>query len=206
MDISCIVLAGGKGERLGRNKILHNVGGQTLLERVTWCLSTFDSDIILVVAADQLPPQLTGYPKLRAAVDVYPGKGPLVGIYTGLMASNTFYNIAVAGDMPFLNQALLRYLAEVSAGFDIVVPRFGDMVEPLHAIYSKGCLAAIEYLLERGILRIDQLLGLLKVRYVGVEEIDWFDPGHLSFLNVNTEADLKKAREIEEVDKGHDKR
>jgi len=39
-------------------------------------------------------------------------------------------------------------------------------------------------------------MPLVKVRYVEAEEIDWFDPGHLSFFNINTAADLKTAREL----------
>ncbi|MDI6815476.1 MAG: NTP transferase domain-containing protein [Dehalococcoidales bacterium] len=47
------------------------------------------------------------HPKLRIVADTYPGKGPLGGIYTGLATSDSFYNLVVACDMPFLNQALL---------------------------------------------------------------------------------------------------
>jgi len=95
-----------------------------------------------------------------------------------------------------LNQALLRYMLQISAGFDLVVPRLGDMVEPLHAVYSQACLAPIESLLKQGNLSVIQLFTLVKLRYVEAEEINRFDPKHLSFFNINTEADLEKAREL----------
>ena len=196
MGISCIVLAGGKGLRLGRDKIVETVGNISLLERVIFYLSLFSRDIIIVTASEQSLPQFVGYPKLRIMVDTYPGKGPLGGIYTGLVASDSRYNLVVAGDMPFLNQALLHYMIQLCDDFDLVVPRLGSMVEPLHAVYSKGCLAPIENLFKQGNLKVSDLLTLVKVRYVEAEEINQFDPKHLSFFNINTEADLKTAQEL----------
>ena len=196
MDVSCIVLAGGKGLRLGRNKIVEAVGDVSLLRRVVAHLGLFSRDIIIVTASEQYLPRFIGYPKLRVVADIYPGKGPLGGIYTGLVASDSRYSLVVAGDMPFLNQALLRYMIQLCGDFDLVVPRLGSMVEPLHAVYSKGCLAPIENLLKQGNLKVSELLTLVRVRYVEAEEIDRFDPKHLSFFNINTEADLKAAQEL----------
>jgi molybdopterin-guanine dinucleotide biosynthesis protein A len=196
LDITCIVLAGGKGLRLGRDKIQETVGADSLLQRVLFQLTPFNRDIIIVTAGSKSLPQLDGYQGARVVTDIYPGKGVLGGIYTGLAESSSSYNLVVAGDMPFLNQALLRYMVGLSAGFDLVVPRLGDMVEPLHAVYARNCLAHIKRLLERGVLEVRALFELVKVRYVEASEIDRFDPGHLSFFNVNTEADLERARQI----------
>ena len=196
MGISCIVLAGGKGLRLGRDKIVETVGNISLLERVIFYLSLFSRDIIIVTASEQSLPQFIGYPKLRIVADTYPGKGPLGGIYTGLVASDSRYNLVVAGDMPFLNQALLHYMIQLCDDFDLVLPRLGSMVEPLHAVYSKGCLAPIENLFKQGNLKVSDLLTLVRVKYVEAEEINQFDPKHLSFFNINTEADLKIAQEL----------
>ena len=199
MDIGCIVLAGGKALRLGRYKALETVGNRSLLEAVVFHLSYFNSSVVVVTAREQPVHQFIDYPKLRVVTDTYPGKGPLGGIYTGLAASNSFYNLVVACDMPFLNQALLRYMVQVSANFDLVVPRLGEMVEPLHAVYSQDCLAPAEYLLKQGSLATRELISLVRVRYVEDEEINRFDPNHLSFFNINTEADLKRAEELVKV-------
>jgi len=196
LDISCIVLAGGKGLRLGRDKALETVGNRSLLEWVVSNLSLFNRDIIIVTTTEQSFLQFIDYSKLRIVIDAYPGKGALGGIYTGLVASDSFCNLVVACDMPFLNHDLLHYMIQLSPGFDLVVPRLGNMVEPLHAVYSKDCLASVEYLIKQGNLSIAELLALVKVRYVEAEEIDRFDPKHLSFFNINTKADLNKAREL----------
>jgi len=196
LDISCIVLAGGKGLRLGRDKALERVDNSNLLQRVVSQLSSFSNDIIVVTSRDKSPSQFIGYSRFKVVADAYPGKGALVGLGTGLAASNSWHNLVVACDMPFLNQALLRYMVQLSPSFDLVVPRVGELVEPLHAVYAKSCLAPIERLLEQGNLMVSALFDLVKVRYVEAEEIDWFDPQHLSFFNINTKADLEKAQQL----------
>jgi molybdopterin-guanine dinucleotide biosynthesis protein A len=149
-----------------------------------------------VANAEQSFSQLAQFPRLRFAVDIYPGRGPLGGIYTGLAASTTVYNLVVACDMPFLNPDLLNYMIQVEPAFDLVVPRVGKLTEPLHAVYSKNCLSPIENLLKENKLQVYKLFSLVKVRYVEAVEIDRFDPKHLSFFNINTETDLKKAKEL----------
>ncbi len=196
MGIGCIVLAGGKGLRLGRDKVSETISGRSLLQWVVNNISACNSDIIIVTDIKRSLPQFIGYPRLKIVTDTYSGKGALGGIYTGLAVSNSLYNLVVACDMPFLNQALLRYMIQLSANFDLVVPRLGNMIEPLHAIYSKSCLTPIEGLLKQGELGVRQLFTLVKVRYVEADEINRFDPRHLSFFNINTETDLKMAREL----------
>jgi len=182
--------------RLGRNKATETINGTSLLQRAISQLSFLNTDIIIVAAENKSLPGLNGHSRLRIVTDSRPDKGPLVGIYTGLTESSSFYNLVIACDMPFLNRDLLQYMMQVADGFDIVVPRFDDMVEPLHAVYSKSCLTAAESLLNRGSLSVYELFPLVKVRYIEAEEIDRFDPQHLSFFNINNESDLDKARQL----------
>ena len=126
MIANSIVLAGGKGLRLGRDKALVELDGENLLQRVISRLSFLNSDIILIVAEKQHPLEIAGYPKLKVVTDIYPGKGPLVGIYSGLLSSDSAYNLVVACDMPFLNKHLIGYMLDVSAGDELLdqVPGF----------------------------------------------------------------------------------
>jgi len=205
LEVSCIILAGGKSLRLGYDKVFETVGERNLLQQVISCAGTLGSEIIIVTAGEQTFPGLTDYSKLNIVTDIYPGKGPLGGIYTGLATSTSFYNLIVASDMPFLNRSLLRYMIRLSADFDLVVPRVGNLVEPLHAVYTRKCLAPIEQMIKQDRLSVNQLFHLVKTRYVEVEEIEKFDPRHLSFFNVNTEADLARARELARGDMSNDK-
>jgi len=196
LETSCIILAGGKSLRLGYDKVLETVGNRSLLQLVISRVTPFTSEVIIVAVSEPAIPQFIDRLKLRVITDIYPGKGPLGGIYTGLVTSTSFYNLVVASDMPFLNQALLRYMIQLSANFDLVVPRVGNLVEPLHAVYTKRCLAPIEQMIKQDKLSVSQLFHLVKTRYVEAEETEKFDPKHLSFFNVNTKADLKRAREL----------
>jgi len=135
-------------------------------------------------------------PRIKLVSDIYPGKGPLGGIYTGLATSSCLGAIVVGCDMPFLSVALLDYMAQFSPAFDVVVPRIREMVEPLCAVYSKDCLAPIQRLLKRNELRISELFNAAKVKYIEEDEINSFDPEHLSFFNINTRTDLDKARRL----------
>lgn len=195
--MTSIVLAGGKSLRLGRDKAVDEIGGQSLIQRVIDRLSSLGNEIIVVTSSSDQLPEL----ELRRVVDIYPGMGALGGIYSGLKVATSYHSLVVACDMPFLSIALLRYLIELSPGFDIVIPRVGRLVEPLHAIYSKNCLATIEAMMQKGNLKISELLNAVKVRYVEDDEIEKFDPQHMSFFNVNSEADLERARSLLEKEK-----
>ena len=196
METSCIILAGGKSLRLGHDKVLEEIGDRSLLEQVISRIDSFSRDIIVVTAEERALPQLAGHSKLKIVTDIFPGRGSLGGIYTGLVTSNSFYNLVVACDMPFLNQHLLGYMIEVSEGYDFVIPRANNQFEPLHAVYSQNCVAPMELMIRQDRKVIIELFDFVKVRYVEADEIDRFDPQHLSFFNINTEEELALAKQI----------
>jgi molybdopterin-guanine dinucleotide biosynthesis protein A len=194
---SGIILAGGRSQRLGRDKALETVGGQPLVRRVIDRISQVTEEIVVVVAeqsqADGLP--LTA--EHRVALDRYPGGGALGGIFTGLAAAQHQWGIAVACDMPFLNLGLLRRLLCLRHGADAVVPMLRGWPEPTHAIYSKSCLPFMEERLLAGDPKISRFYDRVRVAYLPEEEIAAVDPDFLSFFNVNTAEDLARACEVE---------
>lgn len=196
MTTTSIVLAGGKSTRLGKDKIVELIGGVSLLQRVLSRLATFSTEIILVIAQGQSKPPHTLPLETRVIEDVLPDAGSLGGIYSGLMASSSVHNIIVACDMPFLDVSLLQYLLALSPSYDVVVPRVGGYLEPLHSVYSRDCLTPIRHLIERGNHKIIDFLPQMNVRYVEEEEVNRFDPEHLSFLNINTQENLDRARRL----------
>jgi len=185
--ISAIVLAGGKSRRLGLDKALLRLDGEWLLQRILDALATL-SDDLLVVANDAGKLAHIG---VRIVADAWRGDGPLVGIYTGLQAMRHDRGLFVACDMPFLNLGLLCYMVGLSGNFDVVIPRLGDEVEPLHAIYSRSCTPLVADALARGEHRVVSFFPQARVRYVEQPEVDAFDTQHRSFFNINTLADLK---------------
>lgn len=196
MEINGIVLAGGKSLRFGNDKASEAIGSKSLLQQVITSLRFLGGEIIVVTSDEHPISESIDHPKLRILTDILPGKGPLGGIYTGLAASTTEYNLVVASDMPFLNEALLRYQIEISEGYDITVPRLGKLVEPLHAIYARSCLGPMAEMIKQEHLSIYQLFRRVRVRYMEAAEIERFDPEHRSLFNINTKTDLAAARRL----------
>jgi molybdopterin-guanine dinucleotide biosynthesis protein A len=193
--MTSIILAGGKSSRLGRRKPLQAIGGKSLIQWVIDRLAVLSREIIIATAHGEAIPYVSDA-KIKTVADIYPEKGPLAGIYSGLIASSSSRAIVVGCDTPFLSVGFLEHMSRISSTFDAVVPRIENEVEPLCAVYSKTCLTHIQELLEQNDLRIDRLFGVVKVRYVEKDEINSFDPEHLSFFNVNNQADLDRAREL----------
>ena len=167
-----------------------------MLQRVIDTLGLVSDRIVIVIARGQSEPIISSTTETKITTDLYPGKGALGGIYTGLASSASCHNLVVAADMPFLSPSLLGYLMRLSADYDVVMPRVGGEIEPLHAVYSRDCAEPIRAQLEEGSLRIRDFLGRVRVRYVESAEVERFDPKHLSFFNINTSADLRRARSI----------
>jgi molybdopterin-guanine dinucleotide biosynthesis protein A len=184
-----IVLAGGENKRMGMDKAFLKLDGIPMIEHVLRSLKAVCRDIIIVTNSPQ------SYEAYEATVvtDAFDMRGPLTGIYSGLLKSTAEYNFVVACDMPFLNAGLMAYMAGLAEGYDIVVPAVGGMFEPLHAVYRKGLVPVIEAQLMRNRQRIQELYGKQRVRYVAEEEIDRFDPARKSFKNLNTPQEYEEA-------------
>jgi molybdopterin-guanine dinucleotide biosynthesis protein A len=196
LDINCIILAGGKSIRFGNDKVFEKIGETSLLEKVISLIEPISKEIIIVTAKERNFTRIAKKPKIKIVNDIFPGKGSLGGIYTGLVKSSSFYNLVVAADMPFLKESLLRYMMKVADGYDFILPRVNEWYEPLHAIYSRNCINPINTILEQGKKVIVELFDYVKVRFIEVEEIERFDPKHLSFFNINTKEDLEIAKSI----------
>jgi molybdopterin-guanine dinucleotide biosynthesis protein A len=202
IDVNAIVLAGGKNLRMGSNKALKKIGEVTLIERVISRLRPIARKIIVVTADG--PHELPPLGDALIVPDVYPGKGPLAGIYAGLVTSDSDLNIIVACDMPFLSRGLLQHLASIAPGHDAVIPRLKNgMIEALHGVYSQSCLPVMKTHLDSERLRIQPALEDLNVLYVGEDECRRFDPDLWSFFNINRPSDLDLALKMAEDDLGH---
>ncbi len=190
LEVVAAVLIGGQSRRMGKDKLLLELAGKTLIDRVLATLSAIFPEVILVGRA---------LPGLEKRVEIFPdfapGLGPISGIYTALRLSRKPVFIC-AGDMPFLNADLIRYQIKLLKGLDAVVPKPGGLLEPLHAVYASSCLPAVERLISSGRKRPVEFFDQIKVREIRDRELDRFDPDHLSFFNINTAGDLKKAEKI----------
>ena len=180
---------------MGRDKSQLILGGETLVARAVRLLHALSDDVIVVTNA---PDQLADL-DARLTGDAFPGGGALSGIHAGLLAAQHEFTFVTACDMPFLNLALVRHMAALAPGHAVVVPRWRGEVEPLHALYSRACLSAIESILRRGGGRIIDFYTTVSVRYVEPSEVARFDPAGASFFNVNSPEDWALAQDIFET-------
>ncbi len=188
--ISGVVLAGGKSQRMGRDKAFLSLGGRPLIETVLGSVRAVAAEVIIVTNT----PQRYAYLGARLVSDIHPGVGVLGGIHSGLTAATYGRALVVGCDMPFLNRALLRHMASMAAQYDVVVPCVDDLLEPPHAIYSRSCLPLIEREIDAGTWLAFSFYPRARVRYLERDEIAHLDPELLSLRNVNTPEDWHEAQ------------
>jgi molybdopterin-guanine dinucleotide biosynthesis protein A len=180
-NVTGIVLAGGRSRRYGCNKALVQVQGVRLIERIVEVMKALFKNVILIT---NTPPEYA-FLDLPMYTDYLKGLGPLGGIYSGLKSMPDEAGFFAACDMPFLNKDFIRHMVSLRQGVDVVVPRLPIGLEPLHAVYAKSCLAAIEALIHSRKHQIIKFFPKVRVYYLEVDEIRKFDPELRSFININ---------------------
>lgn len=140
-DCICVILTGGQSRRMGSDKALLALDGETLSLRLGQRMAAFAPVYFSVDRAGRFP--VGGYGELP---DVYPGQGPLNGLVSAFRQTDAAYALLVATDMPNVSPAAAEHLAENIGSYDVCL--YGQ--EPLFALYSRACLALAERCLEEG--------------------------------------------------------
>jgi len=191
-DLSIAILAGGRSSRMGTDKSFVQVLGRPLIEDILAQAAGLGDETLIVTNR----PDDYAYLGVPLFTDVLPDKGALGGLYSALHSATRQHVLCIACDMPFVVRPLLDYLIGLRLEADAIMPRLAGEAEPFRAIYSRDCLGPIRAALDAGRMRVISFFPEVRVRYVDEVEIDRFDPGHLSFFNVNTPADLEQARRL----------
>jgi molybdopterin-guanine dinucleotide biosynthesis protein B/molybdopterin-guanine dinucleotide biosynthesis protein len=186
-DTTGVILVGGRGRRMSRDKVLLEIGGTPIIMDIQDRMSSLFPEV-LFVGHSRTEFDALG---INATPDLIPGTGVLGGIYTGLAAAETPYIFAVAADMPFLDTDVIVRIASHRLGADAVIPRGPRGLEPLCAVYGRSCRDSMLESLQRGKLRVLEALAELTV----VTPEITVEAGHPDpFLNLNTPEDLGKIR------------
>jgi molybdopterin-guanine dinucleotide biosynthesis protein A len=180
-DVSGLILAGGESSRYGRNKALVDFNGIPLIQRVSSVMQSIFQEVIIITNT----PKEYSFLKLPMHEDLIKGLGPLGGLFTGLTRMANDAGFLVGCDMPFLNSTLIRHIVEVRNDRDVIVPRISGMMEPLHALYRRGCLPAIRQLIDSRKYQIGQFFSEVSVKYIDEAIIRRFDPEMRCFYNIN---------------------
>jgi molybdopterin-guanine dinucleotide biosynthesis protein A len=159
------------------------------------------ADDVLLVASNRPAYARFGVPIVP---DLHPGTGVLGAIASALAAARHAHCLVVACDLPFLNPALLRWMVEQPRDYDVLVPRLpgrsrqgdGWVYQTLHAIYGKGCQAAINERLAEDRLQVIGFFPAVIVRPIGPDVIERLDPTGHAFFNANEPAAAAAARRL----------
>lgn len=192
MNITAIILAGGRSSRMGSNKALLELGGLTVLERLIRELEPIASRIV-IAGGERAAYERFGQ---EVVTDRYPGAGPLAGLHAGLESSTTHWSLAVACDTPFANRGLFRALLEraeaaeeaaaravdrasdlaagASGGFaptEAILARTQERAHPLLAAYRRSVLPGLEARLREGRLKMTAWTETLCTEYIEGEAL-----------------------------------
>ena len=191
-DLSLAILAGGRSSRMGADKSFVRVLGRPLIEDILAQTAGLADETLVVTNR----PDDYAYLGVPLFGDVLPDKGALGGLYSALHSATRRHVLCIACDMPFVVRPLLEYLISLRSEADAIVPRLAGEAEPFRAVYARDCLGAIRAALDAGRMRVISFFSDVRVRFVEADEIERYDPRHLSFFNVNTPEDLEQARRL----------
>jgi molybdopterin-guanine dinucleotide biosynthesis protein A len=196
MTYSAIILAGGRGKRMGyREKSMMVINGQPLITYVKKSLEKVVDEIIISVR-DKAQGELldTILPGYTYACDEFENTGPLAGILSGLTLCKNEFCFIAACDMPFINGNVVKMLFSMSEAHDAAIPRWQDgFLEPLHSVYRcETMIRETKKAIESGESIILAPIFRMNVNYIDIETIRKIDPNLRTLININTPEDMER--------------
>jgi len=179
-----VVLAGGRGRRLGGDKATVELDGVALLLYPLRALAAVTQTQVVVAKGD------TRLPVLPRGVATWhepdAPRHPLTGVVHALRTAHRRPVLCCAVDLPLLDPATLRRLLDADDGrHACVVPRVDGRIEPLCALWRPRACGTLERLPE-GLAMREAVAALDAL------EVDFPDPR--PFTNVNAPEDLLTIR------------
>ena len=126
--------------------------------------------------------------------DLVTGYGPKGGLYTALAHAAAERIFFCGCDMPNISAGLVRYLVELSADYDVIVPVVPKGYDPLHAVYAKQCLPFVKESIEEGRRKIIAFYPSVRVREVHIEEMQRFGDWEEMLFNINYKHEAQTPR------------
>ncbi len=185
-DISISILTGGLSKRFGKDKMLEPlIAGKRMPCYIKDKIKEFSDDIFTVGK------KVCSVKNYSDLIDL---KSPLSGIYTSLKEAKYNKILIIGGDLPFIKKELIEYIIKESEKdeFEVIVPVIRGYFEPLISVYKKSLINRIEEMIKKRDYKVNNLIESSKFLAIEEEKIKFFDKELISFLNINTEEELKK--------------
>jgi molybdopterin-guanine dinucleotide biosynthesis protein A len=190
LDIAVIVLAGGKGIRIGGGKPLRRLAGGTLLDHVLRQARAWSADVRVAVR----DPRQVGEVGAPLVADDPAVIGPLGGLAAALRVARAADRAAVLTlpcDAPFLPDDLCRRLQDAIGGRMVAVAASGGQVHPVCALWRADALDRLPDYLATG---RRSLRGFAEA--AGQTVVEWPSVPIDPFFNVNSADDLDRAEAL----------
>jgi molybdopterin-guanine dinucleotide biosynthesis protein A len=184
--VTGIILAGGQSHRLGQDKGFVLLHGKTLAERAVEVLRPFCSNILF--SANDPAYRQFSFPVIGDAV---PGKGPMMGLYSALRASETKQNLVLAVDNFLVKQDFFGFvLGKKVQDADVAIPFLaGRYFEPLVGYYDQSVIQEMESMMKSGNFKLPDLFAQIRILKLDVQQdFPGYHPDY--FRSLNTPEDL----------------
>jgi len=196
-NITGVILAGGKSSRMGTNKALLKINGRTLIEQIAEFLKSLFPKVIVITNS----PEEYMFIKIPIFQDVYKQRGPMGGIHSALVNSETENIFVVPCDAPFINKEIIEKILSTSSNHKIKICHAAGFLQPLTGVYSKEHLNEFETWL-RGNESDHETIAEIKqckigdfVKQLGCEIINFDESeSRQAFENINTPKEFAAAQ------------
>ena len=146
--VAAIVLAAGSSTRMGRNKLLLEIGGETLVRRVVRAACGSGVDRVLVVLGHdeaRVRAELEGLP-CETVVNPDHARGAGTSLQSGVqqVAAEAIAVVIVLADMPFVTASMIAALVERhrATRAPVVFSRYGTVQAP-PTLYDRSLFAEL---------------------------------------------------------------
>jgi molybdopterin-guanine dinucleotide biosynthesis protein A len=174
--LTVFILCGGKSTRMQSEKGLVLFQEKPFIEHIIQAILPITDKIKLITASKEYD-----YLEYEKIPDLIVDKGPLGGIYTALMHSETEFNLILSCDIPLISTELLQELiSKHNAEAQITVFASESRLHPLIGIYSKKVLPVIKSAIDNDDLKMMNLFANIPHQIINIEESENF---HLTNIN-----------------------
>lgn len=186
MQVSAVILAGGRSRRMGRDKAWLRFEGKSLLERAVETVRTLGLEEIFISGRGDQDYSAFQCPVL---LDAESGLGPISGIEAAMRETHSGLLLVLPVDLPRMRPDCLQKLLHACAPLTGAVPELRGQIEPLVAVYPKRSHEQLITNIARGQYAITQFASdCLRKQAVRVFQVPTSDAA--CFANCNTPEDF----------------
>ncbi|MCW8988152.1 MAG: molybdenum cofactor guanylyltransferase MobA [Gammaproteobacteria bacterium] len=187
-SITAVILAGGKGSRLGGlDKGLVELNNKPLIQHLINRIQPQVSKIMISANRNLDIYKNLGFPVYEDESNNF--AGPLAGILKALQECESEWLLSVPADSPFIPTNLVLRLSQHSQNVKIVIPHDGENLHPTFALIHKSLEVSLKNFLNSG-----ERKARAWMQQQPHSIVDFSDQTH-AFININTEAELKNAEQ-----------